>query len=131
MKKTGNLFKHLSLIGCIAAICVLLAPAVTAEVFIPVPYSLGPGQESVIGGTSVPGPLMTPLTVIPSSFPGSTGNGIISYPIGISYPVNPTISLPSIAGQGAGSQVIGAYYAGSGTRPAGFGSTGARYMCSF
>lgn len=122
MKKPGSMLKHLALIGCITAISILLAPAVSAEVFIPAPYSVG------AGGTASGSPV---VPVVPSLPPVSTGTGMSDYPAGIVYPLNPALSIPSITGQDAGTQIPGTYYAGSVLRPAGFSSSGAKFMCSF
>jgi hypothetical protein len=134
MKNKGGILKNLSLIGCIAAMILLVTPAVSAEVFFPPPYSMNiiPGQYPVYQGfiSGFSGSFVQPVEAVPSYTPRSLVAGIIDYPTGTLYPVNPLIVNPAITGSGSVQQTFGAYYTGSGTRSSGSGGAGARFMCS-
>jgi hypothetical protein len=133
MKNKGGILKNLSLIGCIAAMILLVTPAVSAEVFIPAPYSMEviPGQDPVYGGSIIgpSGSIVRPAS-ISTYVPLAPAAGIIDYPSGILYPVNSVLVNPAIMGSGSAQQTFGAYYTGSGTSLSGFRSAGARFMCS-
>lgn len=133
MKKKGGILKNLSLIGCIAALILLVIPAASAEVFIPAPYTIGafPVQNPVNGEsiTGLPGLLVSPAAVS-SYIPLAPAAGIIDFPTGTLYPGNSAIINPAIIGTGTAQQTFGAYYTGSGASTSGFRNAGARYMCS-
>ncbi len=136
MMKKCSILKILSLTGCIAAMFLLVAPAVSAEFFYPTPYSLEafPGQcpgycgpITVSSGSPVPAGAFSP-----SYIPLAPGSGIIDYPAGAIaiQPVSSVTVNPAITGLGSGTQTYGAYYAGSGARSSGSCCVGARFMCS-
>jgi hypothetical protein len=134
MTKKCSILKALSLTACIAAMFLLVTPAVSAEFFYPAPYSLEvfPGQYPVYGGpiTGLSGSFVPVGELSPSYIPLSPGAGIIDYPSGSLHPVTSVSVNPAITGLGSGTQTFGAYYTGSGTRSTGFSSGGARFMCS-
>jgi uncharacterized protein YjdB len=134
MMKKCSILKILSLTGCIAAMFLLVTPAVSAEFFYPTPYSLDvfPGQYPVYGGPIAisSGSLVSAGAFSPSYIPLSPGAGIIYYPSGSLQPVTSVTVNPAITGPGSGTQTYGAYYTGSGTRSSGFSGVGARFMCS-
>jgi hypothetical protein len=73
MKNKGGILKNLSLIGCIAAMILLVTPAVSAEVFFPPPYSMNiiPGQYPVYQGfiSGFSGSFVQPVEAVPSYRP--------------------------------------------------------------
>lgn len=129
MKNPCNTMKRLFMAGLTAMIFLLATPAVSADVFFPTPYSMGPslGQYPVIGEPVIgSGSFVNPGVIVPANIPLAPDVAMPGYPAGTLYPV---IINPAISGYGTTMQTLGGYYEGRGTRSGRFGSTGG-FMCS-
>ena len=125
--------KNLFMVGLITMILVLVTPAVSADVFFPTPYLMGPSPvpypaigESIIGL----GPFVNPGVIMPANIPLASDLAIPDYSTGMLYPMNSVIINPAIIGSGSAIQTLGGYYEGRGTRSGRFGGTGG-FSCSF
>jgi hypothetical protein len=133
MKKQCNTMKNLFMVGLTAMIFVLVTPAVSADVFFPTPYSMGPSpvQYPVIGEpVTGSGSFVYPGVIVPANIPLASDVAIPGYSTGLLYPMNSGIITPAIIGSGSTIQTLGGYYEGRGTRSGRFGSTGG-FSCSF
>jgi hypothetical protein len=133
MKKQHNLAKNLFLAGLVAMTFVLVTPAVSADVFFPTPYQMGPSPvyypvigEPVIGS----GSFLNPGVIVPANIPLASNIAIPDYSSAMIYPMNPGIINPVITGTGSSQEVPGEYYKGKGTSSGRFGVSSG-FTCSF
>jgi hypothetical protein len=112
MKKQCNILKNLFLVGLMTIIFVLVTPAVSADVFFPTPYSMGPSpvQYPIIGESVIGlGPFLNPGVIVPANMPLASDLAIPDYSTGMLYPMNSVIINPAIIGSGSSIQTLGGY----------------------
>lgn len=133
MKKQRSLVKDLFLAGLVALTFVLVTPAVSADVFFPTPYSMGPSliQYPVIGEPVIgSGSFVNPGVIVPANIPLASNVAIPYYSAAMIYPTNSGIINPVIIGSGSTQEVPGAFYKGKGSSSGRFGGSGG-FSCSF